>query len=115
MLLAASICTIGAVIMATSYSLGQILAGRLIIGVGVGFFTGTVPMYVSETADARRRGQLVLIEGFFALSGLAIASWVNYGMYYTHGAVSWSYDLLLLFGFVHSPDWDVHCAVHVWC
>lgn len=58
-------------------------------------YTGTVPMYVSETASASKRGQLVLVEGVFALSGLAIASWVNFGMFHTAGSVSWRFPIAL--------------------
>jgi sugar porter (SP) family MFS transporter len=63
-------------------------------------YTGTVPMYVSETASAPKRGQLVLVEGVFALSGLAIASWVNFGMYHTAGPVSWRFPIALQLVFI---------------
>lgn len=52
-------------------------------------------MYVSETANPEKRGQLVLVEGVFALSGFVIASWVNFGMYYTTGSVSWRFTIAL--------------------
>ena len=52
-------------------------------------------MYVSETAEASHRGSLVLLEGPFALGGLALASWINFGMYYTSGPISWRLPLCL--------------------
>ncbi|EXJ86467.1 hypothetical protein A1O3_03418 [Capronia epimyces CBS 606.96] len=100
MLLAGIVCVIGVVIQASTYSLGQILAGRIIVGLGIGLYTGTVPMYVSETADADKRGRLVAVEGVFALSGLAIASWVNFGMYHTTGPVTWRFPIALQLVFI---------------
>ncbi|KAJ5131781.1 hypothetical protein N7448_005939 [Penicillium atrosanguineum] len=100
MLLAGCIVVVGVIIQASTYSLGQILAGRIVTGVGIGMYTGTVPMYVSETASAPKRGQLVLVEGVFALSGLAIASWVNFGMFHTTGSVSWRFPIALQLVFI---------------
>ncbi|KAJ5647054.1 hypothetical protein N7490_003426 [Penicillium lividum] len=100
MLVAGFICTIGVVIQASTYSLAQILVGRIVTGVGIGLYTGTVPMYVSESSSAPKRGQLVLVEGVFALSGLAIASWVNFGMFYTTGSVSWRFPIALQLVFI---------------
>lgn len=70
------------------------------LGFGIGIYTSTVPMYVSEMSNSQKRGQLVLVEGVFALSGLAIASWVNFGMYYTSGPVSWRFPLALPLVFI---------------
>ena len=57
-------------------------------------------MYVSETAETRRRGPLVLLEGVFALSGLALASWVNFGFYYVSGAVNWRFPIAFQLVFI---------------
>lgn len=57
-------------------------------------------MYVSETSNAKKRGRLVLVEGVFALSGLALASWVNFGMFYTSGPVSWRFPIALQLVFI---------------
>ncbi|KAJ5579987.1 uncharacterized protein N7459_005972 [Penicillium hispanicum] len=100
MLLAGCICAVGAVIQATTYSLAQILVGRIVTGIGMGIYTGTIPMYVSETASAEKRGQLVLVEGVFALSGFVLAAWVNFGMYYTTGPVSWRFPIALQLVFI---------------
>ena len=52
-------------------------------------------MYVSETAETQKRGPLVLLEGPFALGGLATASWVNFGMYHASGPVTWRLPICL--------------------
>ncbi|KAI1615169.1 general substrate transporter [Exophiala viscosa] len=100
MLLAGIICIIGVVIQGSTFSLGQIIAGRIITGLGIGLYTGTIPMYVSETAEANHRGPLVLLEGPFALGGLAIASWVNFGMFYASGPVTWRFPICLQLAFL---------------
>jgi MFS family permease len=57
-------------------------------------------MYVSETASAEKRGRLVLVEGLFALSGLALASWVNFGMFHATGPVTWRFPIALQLAFL---------------
>lgn len=118
MLVAGVISLIGAVIQASTFSLGQTIAGRTIsgegsktvnksnifltldAGLGIGIYTGTVPMYVSETAEASRRGPLVLIEGVFALSGIALAAWINFGFYYAKGEVNYRFPIAFQLVFV---------------
>lgn len=51
--------TIGAALEAGAINYAIMVTGRLILGVGVGIEGGTVPMYVAETAERRRRGNLV--------------------------------------------------------
>lgn len=92
-------------------------------GFGVGIFTGTVPMYVSEMAEASRRGSLVVIEGFFALSGIALAAWVNFGFFYATGDVNFRFPLAFQLVFIvillgvspflpESPRWLVKKERH---
>ncbi|KAJ6153720.1 hypothetical protein N7470_006679 [Penicillium chermesinum] len=68
--LAGCIAIVGVIIQATPFSLGQLIAGRVITGLGVGGFTATVPMYVSESSSAESRGRMVLLQGWFAISTL---------------------------------------------
>ena len=63
------------------------------IGLGVGAFTATIPMYVGETAATEMRGRLTLLEGFFAAAGLALAGWVDFGFYYAKGPVNWRFPI----------------------
>ncbi|KAJ5887649.1 hypothetical protein N7495_007690 [Penicillium taxi] len=51
--------TIGAGLQAGAINFGMILAGRLVLGVGVGLEGGTVPVYVAECVPSRIRGNLV--------------------------------------------------------
>ncbi|KAG6018872.1 hypothetical protein E4U41_003524 [Claviceps citrina] len=51
--------TLGAALEAGSINYGMIVAGRVILGFGVGLEGGTVPVYVAETVERRIRGNLV--------------------------------------------------------
>ncbi|KAL1876057.1 hypothetical protein Plec18167_005318 [Paecilomyces lecythidis] len=63
-------------------------------GLGVGGFTATIPMYVAENTRAKNRGQMVLLQGFFAIGGIVIASWLEFGLYYVNSnPVSWRFPI----------------------
>ena len=68
--------TIGAAMEAGAVNYGIMVAGRLILGVGVGIEGGTVPMYVAETAERRRRGNLVSLYQF----NIALGEVVGYSV-----------------------------------
>ncbi|PKS08049.1 hypothetical protein jhhlp_006661 [Lomentospora prolificans] len=56
--------TVGAALKAGSNSYAMMITGRLIMGLGVGIETGTVPVYVAETVDRKLRGNLVSLYQF---------------------------------------------------
>ncbi|WVW79044.1 hypothetical protein I302_101007 [Kwoniella bestiolae CBS 10118] len=51
--------TLGAVLIASSYSLAQIIVGRLVLGVGVGGAAMIAPMYITELAPTAVRGRCI--------------------------------------------------------
>ena len=51
--------TIGAAMMALAGNIVWLMAGRLLIGFGVGFAAQIVPLYISEITPAEIRGKLV--------------------------------------------------------
>jgi MFS family permease len=77
-----SIMIVGGAIQASTRGAGQLIAGRLISGVGngktdslmltndswrflihfAGINTSTIPMYVAETAQSHRRGRMVAVQ-----------------------------------------------------
>ena len=84
---------IGTIISATSYSYGQLIAGRVLIvsaksskevakansiqGVGNGFCTSMIPVYVAEMAiNVRHRGASVNMMIASAAIGIALVYWV---------------------------------------
>jgi MFS family permease len=57
---AAAVATIGTALQASSYSLGQLIAGRILSGVGNGGVNSIVPVWQSEVAKPKSRGKNVV-------------------------------------------------------
>ena len=77
-----ALCTlIGIVLECTSYSLAQFIVGRVIIGLGVGQLSATVPVWQSECSSSKNRGKHVVLDGMFISLGYTLESWIDYGFY----------------------------------
>lgn len=51
-------------------------------------------MYVSESSDAEARGRMVLLQGWFAIGGVAFATWLEFGLYYAGtNSASWRFPI----------------------
>jgi MFS family permease len=109
---------IGSIILCSSFSLGQLIVGRLVLGLGMGAVSATVPVWQSESSPAKNRGALVVLQGAFASLGLGISQWVDLGLFFAKGSVAWRFPLALpmLFCFMvlivlpflpDSPRWMV--------
>ncbi|EED24029.1 sugar transporter, putative [Talaromyces stipitatus ATCC 10500] len=117
--LAGCIACVGIIIQASPFTLAQFIVARVITGLGVGGFTAVVPMYISESSRAENRGRMVLLEGFFAIGGIVVASWLEFGLYYVQdNDVSWRFPIAfqLIFAIIvtscilflpESPRWLV--------
>lgn len=110
-----SIMVIGAAIQCSSYSLGQLIASRLITGFGngearqqprscqsfadlsfliTGMNTSTVPTWQSETSKSHRRGQMVMIEGSLIVFGVMISYWIDLGFSFLEpSSISWRFPI----------------------
>lgn len=60
-LLGTTIMTVGAILQVSAYSVAQMVAGRVIAGIGNGINTSTAPVWQSETSSIKWRGKLVII------------------------------------------------------
>lgn len=56
-----AVCTAGTVLVASAFSIAQLVIGRLILGVGVGLATQATPLYLSEMAPYNLRGGLNIL------------------------------------------------------
>ncbi|TIA58285.1 putative glucose transporter rco-3 [Aureobasidium pullulans] len=74
-----AIYMIGVVLQVASHGLGLIVAGRLVAGLGVGFESAIVILYMSEICPRKVRGALVAGYQFCITIGLLLASCINYG------------------------------------
>ncbi|KAJ5289067.1 Major facilitator superfamily domain general substrate transporter [Penicillium angulare] len=96
MMTGAIIQVIAYALNATTCSLPQLIASRLLIGVGTGLLLATAPLWISETSPAKKRGSHVVTKGAFSGLGCASALFLDYGMSFKKNTdMSWR----LPFGF----------------
>lgn len=108
---------VGAILMATSFSLGQFIVARIVLGFGTGGYTATIPVWQSEISTSKNRGAHVVAEGIFVGFGITAAFWIDLGFYFIDkSSVSWRFPLavqvilsLIVLGFIfslpESPHW----------
>jgi MFS family permease len=71
------IFTVGIAITAVADAYGTMLVGRIIMGVGVGGVSATVPTYLGEIAPAHIRGRILTLNQLLIVIGLLAAYLVN--------------------------------------
>lgn len=112
------IMAIGATILGSSYSIGQLLAGRIVTGIGNGMNSSTSPVYQSECSPASFRGALLTLQGTVTILGVVIAYWQDYGTSFYSGSFQWRFPLsfqavfaillvLQIIGLPETPRWLV--------
>jgi MFS family permease len=86
---------IGSVIQATSYSVAQLIVGRLIQGVSIGAISSAVPTYLSETGvEIGDRGPANALNAILLISGVPLAYWVDYGFTKMENQASWRVPII---------------------
>src|SRR5579862_1598024 len=75
---AAVIFAIGAIICAAASSPAVLIIGRIIVGLGIGLSSGTVPVYISEVSPPAARGWTVSIFQLAITVGILLAYVVDY-------------------------------------
>lgn len=85
--------TIGAILQFSSYSVAQMITGRIIAGIGNGLNTATAPVWQTETSQVKWRGKLVVIELIMNIAGFSLSNWMTYGFSYLGGAIAWRFPL----------------------
>ncbi|KAM7378049.1 hypothetical protein PAMA_013108 [Pampus argenteus] len=76
-LLASFIFTVGGIVLSSAPGKEVLLAGRLIVGVGLGIASMTVPVYIAEASPPHLRGQLVTVNTLFITGGQFTASLID--------------------------------------
>jgi MFS family permease len=113
-----AIMVVGATLQTSAFSLGHLIAGRIITGIGNGMNTSTVPSWQSECSKSHRRGQMVMIEGALITggkphynppplklihiniltddTGVMMSYWIDFGFSYLEpSTVSWRFPIAL--------------------
>ncbi|KAJ6127948.1 Major facilitator superfamily domain general substrate transporter [Penicillium samsonianum] len=99
-LLGSAIMAVGTILQASSYSLPQMFIGRIVLGLGNGINTATAPIWQTETAQAKWRGKLVILDLGLNVGGYCIVNWINYGLSFRGGAIAWRLPIALQLIFV---------------
>jgi sugar porter (SP) family MFS transporter len=76
----AVIFVIGAFVCAAALSPAMLVAGRLIVGLGIGLASGTVPVYISEVSSADDRGWQVSLFQLAITIGIVLAYLVDFAL-----------------------------------
>lgn len=109
-LTAAIIFTVGAVLLSAAQSYLTLVAGRLIVGLGIGLASLTTPVYIAEAAPSHMRGTLVTLNTLFITVGQVVAGVVD-GLF-SDGQNGWRYmlgvsgvpSLFMTLGFLFLPE-----------
>lgn len=110
---------VGAALQTTSYSLAQMIVGRIVAGVGNGLNTSTAPVWQADSAKSSWRGRLVVIECVMNIAGFCLVNWISkfadalpnmnqkeanpitdYGLSFAGGGVAWRIPLAIQFVFI---------------
>jgi SP family galactose:H+ symporter-like MFS transporter len=103
----------GAIICAAAPSLSVLVAGRVVVGLGIGLASTTVPVYISEVSPPEARGWQVSLFQLAITIGILAAYLVDYG-FAESGAWRWMLGLAVVPGAIlglgmiflpESPRW----------
>ncbi|WFD05111.1 hypothetical protein MVES1_000437 [Malassezia vespertilionis] len=89
--LANAVFIVGAIVQAAAQNIGTLIAGRLVVGIGVGVASMIVPLWIGELAPAHLRGRLVTLNVAFLTMGQLIANGVGAGFQHVKGG--WRYTV----------------------
>ncbi len=91
----------------------MLIIGRIVVGLGIGLSSGTVPVYISEVSPAESRGWTVSLFQLAITVGSLLASVVDYGFSRANGC-RWKFGLAVvpasvfavsMFFLPESPRW----------
>lgn len=117
LLVTAVIFVAGALVSAFAFSLPMLLAGRLLVGVGIGGASMLTPLYLAEISPAAQRGGLVSLNQLALTGGILLSYLVGYA-FAASGSWRWMLGLggvpgvVLFFGMVLLPETPRWLAGH---
>jgi MFS family permease len=117
----AAVAVVGASLQCSAMNAEWMICARLINGWGTGILNAIIPVWATETAEHKSRGQFIAIEFTLNILGVVIAYWLEYGCsFYGDGTSSfiWRFPvafqipmlLVLMAGILlhpESPRWLV--------
>lgn len=73
MLYAGFLFLIGTALCALAHSLTVMIAGRVVLGVGVGFASFSAPLYIAEITERQKRGKMISLYQLVITGGMLLA------------------------------------------
>lgn len=95
--LASLIFCIGSGIQTKAQSLGELIVGRAIGGLGVGALSMLSPLYMAEISPPELRGSLLALEQLAIVLGVVVGFWTGFLTRNVPGSASWRIPLALQF------------------
>ena len=95
LIITALIFAAGAVLCAVAPSAAILFAGRIIVGLGIGLSSGTVPVYISEVSPPDARGWTVSLFQLSITVGILLAYLVDYAFSQSQGW-RWMFGLAVI-------------------
>ncbi|XP_028797615.1 probable inositol transporter 2 [Neltuma alba] len=104
----------GSVIMGAAPNPAALLAGRLVVGLGVGTASMTAPLYISEASPTKVRGALVSLNSFLITGAQFLSYVINLGFANAPGTWRWMLGVaavpgliqfVIMFWLPESPRW----------
>ncbi|KAI9281106.1 general substrate transporter [Sporodiniella umbellata] len=87
------ILCVGAVLQTAAVDAPMMIVARIVTGVGNGMNTATIPVYQAELSPPASRGSHVAFEASLLTVGVAIAYWLEYGLYFVKNEFAWRFPL----------------------
>ncbi|ETN37508.1 uncharacterized protein HMPREF1541_07130 [Cyphellophora europaea CBS 101466] len=85
---------VGGTLQASTFSVAQIIVGRVLCGFGIGFISSTVPTYMAEmSTKPTDHGPEVCFQSVVLILGVALSGWVDFGFTRMHNQVSWRFPI----------------------
>jgi MFS transporter, SP family, galactose:H+ symporter len=97
LIVTALIFVAGAILCAAAWSVGTLIVGRIIVGLGIGLASSTVPVYISEVSPPGARGWQVSLFQLAITVGILGAYLVDYG-FAASGGWRWMLGLAVVPG-----------------
>ncbi|KIY01121.1 uncharacterized protein Z520_02673 [Fonsecaea multimorphosa CBS 102226] len=90
------IVSVGAILQASSFTMTQLIIGRIICGVGTGINTATMPVWQAECTKPHQRGPIMAFETSLVPLGVMTSYWVDFGFSYAEPSqIAWRFPVAL--------------------
>ncbi|KKA24854.1 hypothetical protein T310_1122 [Rasamsonia emersonii CBS 393.64] len=90
-----TIMIVGAILQATAYSRAQLIVGRIVSGIGMGFINSTTPVFQSEFSPQGSRGVFVCMQISTLNFGIMLVYWIDFAFANIPTSAAWRVPTIL--------------------